>query len=167
MNMKVMACILMGLCFSINALGQAPNPAPPEPENRAEKVQAAKVAYITTRLNLSPLQAQQFWPVYNEFELARKKIRKQIKQLVVDTRQGADPSEEQLKTDLKKFMSLRQEELDLEKSYMEKFLKVISAKQLVEYYRSEKMFAKLLIDRIKGGGRGPGKRGGKFETEED
>lgn len=165
--MKVIVSLLLGLSLSISLFGQAPNPATPEPENRSEKVQAAKVAYITTRLNLSTQQAQQFWPIYNEFELARKKIRKQIKQLVIDAKPGVDPSEEQLKTDLKKFMALRQEELDLEKSYMEKFLKVLSAKQLVEFYRSEKMFAKLLIDRIKGGGRGQGKRGGKFDTEED
>ena len=126
-------------------------------ERGGDRVQAAKVAYITSKLGLTTVQAQQFWPLYNEFEIARKKIRKQIRQLRIDN-MIIDANEDQLKTDIKKLFSLRQEELDLEKLYSEKFLKVISAKQLAEYYRSEKEFTRLLIKRLKGGrgGRGGG-----------
>ena len=45
--------------------------------------------------------------------------------------------------------SLRQEELDLEKSYSEKFMKVISARQLADFYKAEKEFTKMLLKKLK------------------
>lgn len=126
-------------------------------EERAEKVQAAKVAYITTKINLTTQQSQQFWPVYNELENSRKKIRKSIRALRVDNAAGG--SEVEIAADIKKMFALRQEELDLEKLYSDKFLKVISASQLAEFYRSEKEFTKLLLRRL-GEGMGKRRRGG-------
>jgi hypothetical protein len=120
----------------------------PGQEEKSDKITAAKVAYITSKLNLSTTQAQQFWSVFNEYEAARKKIRKQIRLLKVEAKL-LNQSEEELKADLKKLFALRQEELDLEKLYSEKFLKVITVKQLVEYYQSEKEFTKLLLTKIK------------------
>mgnify|MGYP003531372575 FL=1 len=32
-----------------------------------EKVEATKVAYFTKKLNLTPEEAQVFWPVYNKW----------------------------------------------------------------------------------------------------
>jgi Spy/CpxP family protein refolding chaperone len=153
------------LLFSsiIPAVAQQGAPEDQEERGGGDRVQAAKVAYITSKLELTTAQAQQFWPLYNEFEAARKKIRKQIRQLRVDNIL-LDASEDQLKTDIKKLFALRQEELDLEKLYSEKFLKVITAKQLAEYYRSEKEFTRLLIKRLKGGRGGRG-RGGDDKDE--
>lgn len=117
-------------------------------EEKSEKVMAAKVAFITSRLNLNTSQAQQFWPVYNEFETERKKIRAQMKGLRREIKHG-EANEEQLKGNIKKHFSIRQEELDLEKVYSEKFMKILSAKQVAEFYESEKEFTKLLLRRLK------------------
>jgi len=126
----------------ISSFGQAGNEG-------KDRIQAAKIAFITTKLNLTSVQAQQFWPLFNEFETERKRIRKQIRQLRIDNLllSGTD---EQLKVDIRKLFALRQEELDLEKSYAEKFLKVITPKQLAEYYRSEKEFTRILLRKLKG-----------------
>ena len=40
--------------------------AQPPPPN-GQRVEAIKVAYITGQLNLSPEEAQRFWPLYNSF----------------------------------------------------------------------------------------------------
>jgi hypothetical protein len=136
--------LFLGVLFHSNCQSKDPE----DKEDRSDRLQAAKVAYITNKLNLTSTQAQQFWPVYNEFELARKKIRKQIRKLRVDN-MLLNGTEEEIKTDIKKLFALRQEELDLEKMYAEKFLTSISAKQLAEYYRSEKEFTKLLIKKLK------------------
>jgi len=117
-------------------------------EERKDRIQAAKIAFITNKLDLNTTQAQQFWPTYNEYEAEKKKIRKQLKQLKIDNILS-DGTEDQLKTDIKKMFALRQEELDLEKMYSEKFLKVLSAKQMVEFYRAEKEFTKVLLKRLR------------------
>ena len=35
---------------------------------RYERIKTYKIAYLTQRLDLSPKEAQKFWPLYNEFE---------------------------------------------------------------------------------------------------
>jgi hypothetical protein len=35
--------------------------------NDQKKIQAMEVAYITKELNLSPEEAQKFWPVFNKY----------------------------------------------------------------------------------------------------
>lgn len=41
-----------------------------------QRVEAIKVAYITGQLNLSPEEAQRFWPLYNSFSNEVKQVRK-------------------------------------------------------------------------------------------
>jgi Spy/CpxP family protein refolding chaperone len=149
-TMKILAAFALMVFIATSSMAQ------PDQEDKSEKITAAKVAYITSRLNLTTAQAQQFWPVFNEFEAARKKIRKQMRLLRVEAK-ISEPTEDEVKADIKKMFALRQEELDLEKQYSEKFLKVITARQLAEYYRSEKEFTKLLLNKLKErrGGMGP------------
>ena len=47
-----------------------------KPEDR-EKLESAKIAFITNRLTLTSDQAKDFWPIYNEFE--RKKFEARTK----------------------------------------------------------------------------------------
>ncbi|PZX52430.1 hypothetical protein LV84_03436 [Algoriphagus ratkowskyi] len=46
-----------------------------------EKLEAARVAFITTRLDLKPEQAQKFWPIFNVFNDAREKNLKEMSEL--------------------------------------------------------------------------------------
>jgi len=139
---------------------------PPDAEEKMEKVQAAKVAYITSKLDLNTTQAQAFWPVFNEFENARRKIRFQMKGLHREGKHG-QANEEQIKANIRKRFALRQEELDLEKQSAEKFMKILSAAQVADLYESEKEFTKLLLNRWKGGEGGGRRKGGRPDFPED
>ena len=37
-------------------------------DTRAEKIQSLKIAFITQKLQLTPDEAQKFWPVYNQYD---------------------------------------------------------------------------------------------------
>ena len=39
------------------------------------RLEALKIAYITNKLNLSPEEAQKFWPIYNQYSLELKVAR--------------------------------------------------------------------------------------------
>ena len=72
-----------------------------------------------------------------------------------------------MKASIRKRLALRQEELDLEKLYAEKFMKILSAEQVSELYESEKEFTKLLLNRWREGeGRGR-RKGGRGDFPED
>ncbi len=56
-----------------------PGKMPPPPMERISKAQRAqmesfKIQFITKKLNLTPEEAEKFWPVYNEQKEASKKL---------------------------------------------------------------------------------------------
>ena len=51
-----------------------------ENSKMAQSIDALKMAYITKELNLSPDEAQKFWPIYNNYSSELKKARKELKQ---------------------------------------------------------------------------------------
>ena len=104
-----------------------------------EKIRAARIAMITERLNLTPEQAQKFWPVYNEFTSKRREIRKELNQAIrsID-RENA--SEQEMKDLVALRLKVKQQELDLEKQYSTRLLDVISTQQLVKLSQAEADF---------------------------
>ncbi|MFN8343629.1 MAG: hypothetical protein U0X91_01420 [Spirosomataceae bacterium] len=112
-----------------------------------QKIENAKIGLITNRLNLSAEQSQQFWPVYNEFDAKKKDIRRQMRRLIVETNTLTTPDEKIL-ANIKETLNLQQKEVDLERDYMNKFLKVINVRQLAELYKAEQVFTQMLLQRL-------------------
>lgn len=112
-----------------------------------QKIENAKIGLITNRLNLSAEQSQQFWPIYNEFDGKKKEIRKQMRRLIVETNTLTTPDEKIL-ANIKESLNLQQKEVDLEKEYVTKFLKVVNVRQLAELYKAEQMFTQMLLQRL-------------------
>ena len=48
------------LILAVSVFGQSNDPN--------EKIRRAKIALITERLDLTPEQAEKFWPIYNAYE---------------------------------------------------------------------------------------------------
>ncbi len=105
-----------------------------------EKISAARAAYITQQLDLTPDEAEKFWPVYNEYTKKRKTLRQQFRQ----TKKTDIDDSELLEMDLK----TKQQELDLEKEYSPRFVKIITAQKLVLLKQAESDFKKLLLQQI-------------------
>jgi len=112
-----------------------------------QKIETARIALITERLELTPDQAEKFWPLYREYNQQRRQLRQEFK----DTRQGVDRqnlTEEQSKELVAKAMDLKQRELNLEKQYAERMTQVISAQQILRLRNAEKDFQQMLLRRI-------------------
>ena len=103
--MKKNLLIIFLLCLvhlSSNAQGQQgpPPQGPPPPKN----IQALKVAFITRQLNLTAEEAQKFWPVYNTYSDAVKKIRIEQKQDVLGFEEKVLVERKKLKAEMKKIL---------------------------------------------------------------
>ncbi|MFC6998154.1 Spy/CpxP family protein refolding chaperone [Rufibacter roseus] len=119
---------------------------PEEKKARLEKIENAKIAFITEKLSLTPEQAQRFWPIYNEYNTKRYELKRKLRSLREENLNNQ--SNEQVKASLETRLSYRQRELDLDNEYMDRYLRVISPKQLALLYRSEREFTKLLLERL-------------------
>lgn len=137
------------------ASAQPGTAAGPGTGRRFERIEAARVAFLTNRLNLTTEQAQKFWPIYNEYDAKRRGLRKRINGRQKELATLAD---NQLQPAIDDFFAARQEELNLDKEYAAKFQKVISLRQTILLYRSEREFTKLLLRKIeeRRGGRSGG-----------
>jgi hypothetical protein len=93
------------------------------PEKKQQDIEALKVAFISRELELTPEEAQKFWPLYNEYT-------KELKGVVNDDQDILDRDEKVL---------------NLRKKYKDQFSKVVGAKRMNKMYNAEGNFRKLLI----------------------
>lgn len=114
--------------------------------DRRENIEAAKVAFLTEKMNLTPEQSQKFWPLYNEYESKRRELMKNYRQ---SRHQDVETlSEQEAQARIDNMFSTREKELALEKEYAVKYQRVLSNKQLINLYRGERQFTKMLLKRL-------------------
>ncbi len=118
-------------------------------QNDNQKIESAKIGYITNRLNLTTEQAPQFWAIYNEYNGKRKDLNRKVRQLTGEnSRQSAAPTDASVLSNLKDLNTSRQKLGDLDDEYMPRFLKVISPTQLQELYKAERSFNRQLLEKL-------------------
>ncbi|WP_133250030.1 hypothetical protein [Marinifilum breve] len=147
--------ILLTFCLSANAQhGRG------EGHGRMHKeIQAQKVSFITQRLELTPEEAQLFWPVYNELEDKKEQLRQEGRVLFRKIRNGLDsvPDKELVQIS-DNMIEYRIKDAQLNKEYHEKFKKILPIKKVLELYHAEKKFQGMLLRKIKEKGRHMGRR---------
>lgn len=115
-----------------------------------ERVKALKVAFITQKLNLTSEEAEKFWPIYNEYQDKRDLVRAQLaenRKKINEQAETLTPEEFMKLADEE--MTLRQQDLDLQKEMHEKLKKVLPAKKLALLYVAEEEFKKELLKMLK------------------
>jgi LTXXQ motif family protein len=137
--------LLVWLCGSFLSL-QAQDNRPQSRQERHQQIQNYKISFLTGKLDLSPEQAQKFWPLYNQYDAERHKMRRQTR-LFRDDKLATIP-EQELRQKLNERLAVQQSMLDLDKAYMDRFLKVITARQLAVLYRSEEEFPRILLEKL-------------------
>jgi Spy/CpxP family protein refolding chaperone len=120
-------------------------------QEKKENIEAMKIAFITQKLELTPEEAQQFWPLYNQYSEKTKQLRKKRRQGNREARQQnfdelSDKEVEQLVND---DIANRQKELDLQKEYNEKFKVILPIKKVAKLYAAEEQFKVVLINKLK------------------
>jgi Spy/CpxP family protein refolding chaperone len=97
-----------------------------------EKYKAMKISFMTEQLELTPQEAQQFWPIYNEFEKKRFEFHQGRRSLEERVRKNYNTySEDEFRKISYEMVDQFRKEYDLMKEYNEKFLKVLPAKKVV------------------------------------
>ncbi len=141
--------LFIGLTSAHVARAQEEEP-PPISDERLKEIKAQKTAYITTKLGLTSEEAQRFWPIYNEFDEARDKLRKEMRDLMKGGRkEGTKLTEAEAEAMLTKGLQLRQKEIDLERTYKDRFVKALGAVRTVELHKAERDFQREVLRRYR------------------
>jgi hypothetical protein len=122
-------------------------------EEARERIKAARAAYLTQRLDLTTAEAEKFWPVYREYSEKREAVVAKFRDQSKDEKDG--------KVTMQAYHKGRQELLDLEKSYSDRFLQVLPAQKVIKLSEAEKDFNHLVRRNVKKGAPGGMKQGAK------
>jgi len=140
--MKAVFKIIFLSVMAISAFAQDEELPQPQDQKVRDKIEAARIAYITDQLQLTPGEAEKFWPIYREFAEKRRGIRQQMRE--ARTANPAQTDQEAVDQQFK----MKQQELDLEKDYSGRLLKVISAQKLRSLPQAERKFRQMILDQI-------------------
>ncbi|MEP0714237.1 hypothetical protein [Algoriphagus sp.] len=112
-----------------------------------EKLEAARVAFITTRLDLRPEQAEKFWPIYNVFDETRDKILKEMSELgrVKDIKL----SEAEAKARIGKKFELQRKLIADEEKFVKDLSSVLTYNQIIQLNGLSREFARHIYQRHK------------------
>jgi hypothetical protein len=92
-----------------------------------EKIQSLKIAFITQKLQLTPVEAQKFWPIYNEYD-------NEIRGIELSSDPNPLGKEEKL--------------LDVRKKYLGEFEKILGPDKTNRLFNAERDFRGILIRRL-------------------
>ncbi len=110
-----------------------------------ERVKAMKVAFITDRLNLTPQESQEFWPLYNQYEEEQRKIREKYK-LSFNYANMTNAEAEKV---LNNALELEQQMLNLKRDYMQRFRKALPVTKVAMLNQVERDFREELVKRLR------------------
>ena len=137
--MKKLLSILV-LCLLVSSYAQAQKRG-----NKQERIKSLRIAFITEKLQLTPAEVENFWPLYNEFEKKRSSLRKEYRQ---DRKTGEltdDEAEKQISSNFENQEKL----IALKRTYFEKFKKILPVKKVARLEKAEREFKTEIVKEMR------------------
>ena len=124
-----------------------------EKKGSKEKIKTLKIAYITDRLNLTPNEAEKFWPIYNTHDenhrLLRSKLRLEIKKSIKEKKLIDTLSESESQRLVLLKQTIDNQIYESKKKFMEQIKKVLSNKKIIKLHLAELDFGRNLMRKYK------------------
>lgn len=121
--------------------------------DRLERIKAFKVAFITEKLDLTPKEAQGFWPIYNKYsddsDKIRQNQREEYRQNVKRGEKLDDLADEVSEKFVASFLSAEEAQLQLKKKLVKDLKSIISSKKVWRLIRAEDEFKQKMIEEYK------------------
>ena len=165
----ILATIILSLMFGFSAFAQQrpdheqhPKHTPPQVVDRAgkpdrfpskEELQSQKIAFFTQELELTPEEAQKFWPVYNavskKTQAAKKQINICLKNLHNALNAETPASDSDIKLLMNNYFKACEEEIDLQAKNFEELSKVLPVDKAAKTFSLEERFRIMLIRHLR------------------
>ncbi len=148
---KEIALVLVIFLISLEGWAQRGRSGPPD----REKLEAARVAFITKKLDLSPDQAEKFWPLFNQHDQKRRAHMRAIQQLGSEA--DSEVTDQVAKELIQKRFDLHEEMLKEERAFIKSLDGVITPVQALRLHEANREFTRQIYRMHRRGG-GPGTR---------
>lgn len=128
--MKTFFTFLLALIgfTGITVAQEQPQPDP----KQEEKIQALEIAFISRKLDLTPDEAQKFWPIYNDYK-------KDMRQVMINQKNNPN----------KDVVDNEQKMIDVRKKYRDRFVGAIGQPRMNKFFQAEREFRGVLLNQLK------------------
>ena len=116
-----------------------------------EQFRAKQKSHIIEKANLTPEEADAFFPLFFELQKEKFRIEREARSKVIKER-GQKLTDEQWKELLSNTADAKISIAKLEKEYITKYLQVVSPKKLIDIQRAEHTFQSYMIKSMTRGG---------------
>ena len=119
-------------------------------QSRKSDIEVQKVSFITSELELTPQQAKDFWPLYNDYRSELQELRRAGKQ-DYNPRRDSDKefSDEEWDKIMKGEFALDRQKIDLDEKYYELYKTVLPVSKVSGLYAAERDFKRELLKTLK------------------
>lgn len=147
--MKKYIVIFTILMFSTSlVVGQNSNPKHKgDRKEMMERIKAKKVAFLTTKMDLTPNEAAKFWPVYNGYE----KQLDEIKSSYNKHRDFKNLSDAEIEKHIRNDFEKRQKFLEINMEAFEDYKEILPMQKIAKLRHYEREFTKEVLHRYKNG----------------
>ena len=133
-------------------------------DDKMERFREEKIAFFNEHLALTDAEADAFWPVYEDLHNRRTKLMEDERNLLNYISCNSEfMSEQETDETIKKYITIQENRLALDKQFHNKFVEIIGKKKTMQMYSVEREFRIFLLKKFRGGeghGPGQGQRGG-------
>ena len=146
---SVAACLLMAVTVFAQPQGGHKNEE--QRKKEFERIQSEKIAFITQELDLSPEEAQVFWPVYNQCWKESLEAHKKMMDAFGAFRgkKGDELSDAELEKKLDAYIQATTASNQVMADWYPKFKKVLPIHKVAKLYQAEEAFQRRMIDNLR------------------
>ncbi|MCK4569485.1 MAG: hypothetical protein KAT76_04290 [Bacteroidales bacterium] len=144
----IMAIAVMAMTLPNQVQGQDREKMAKERKEMGERIKASKIAFITEQVDLSPEEAEKFWPIYNEQNKKREELTHTLMERFKGHEENLEISNEQAEEMMQQGFKQEEALLDLKREYHKKFTEILSATKVMKLYHAENNFRRGLMERL-------------------
>lgn len=121
-------------------------------KDKRERIKAMKVAFLTSELDLTPNEAEKFWPLYNtfddkQFELRHQKMKGYFKKM--QNPELEKLSEKEAATLLNQIEDNEEDLFTLRKKFVASLKGILPPTKIIKLKRAEEDFSRKLLQQYK------------------
>ena len=120
---------------------------------KMERIKALRVAFISTKLDLTPEEAQEFWPIFNKFNDEQLELRKQNRLVMfkLKPKNATTISSSEMDKLLEESELIETNLQNNRKQFVKNLKDVIGPKKILQLKQLEEDFKNKLIQQLKAG----------------
>lgn len=111
----------------------------------SERMQAFKAAYFTEELELTTEESRAFWPIYDEYETERERLRRAAR----PNKRIKDLTDAELEMQINLRFEMEEKELALKRTYFQKFKMALPIRKVANIHHVERKFKKEVLGMIR------------------